>query len=534
MGIYDITFFQKNKRMKTSLAATFVLSMVAHAYSYFNSAFATDRFRWFGHYTVRGLHGAAMGKWFGQYLGFLNWNSYLPWLNGLIATTYLAFSVWIVCEVLDVKKTLSIILIAGLMVTDSCVIMANFFTPQGFLLALITACISVYFWHNDKLKLPVRIAGEAVFISFSLGTYGSYTTVAPTLVILACMVMLLQGEGVVKVLKRGGEYIASFLAGMGLYYVILRLCLKFQKIEMLSYLNEDKLVTGTDSNELLYCIEIGYKNSIARYLGDYRGRYRVMPQWMAILMLLCGVAMIAVLVWNNDRMKKNKWSYVLLLALIAVFPLSAGAIYVMAFGTVHHLMVYTYVMLYVGFVKLAEMIAVDRLYKDWRKQAAIIMSGIMIACSVFVVYKGILVSNMCYSRLDNLNTISEGIAFRVLDRIESCEGFTGDEPVCFVGDITDSEYFKNSRYSDSDWLDMLDGIIAVSPDRSNVFIYYTHLIMFMKEYTETDLDIDYYDPDSEVLSAQDKQIIEDMPLFPADGSVRKIGGQVIVKFSEDD
>lgn len=522
---------KNNTRLKQTFAASFILCFVTHAYAYFNSSFATDRYRWFGNYTLRGKTGAAMGKWFGQYLGFLDWNSYLPWLEGLIAIVYLAFSVYIICEVLDVKKTLSIWLIAGLMATDSCVIMAHFYSPQGFLLALITACISIWFWHKQDIKLPGRFIGSAVFISFSLGTYGSYTTVAPTVVVIACMIMLIEGEHVAVVLKRGGEYVAEFVAGMGVYYIIQRLMLKVQDLEMLTYMNEDRLVKGASPGEILYFVEIGYKNSIARYIGDYRGKYRVMPQWMAIVMLAAGILLIVTLLYKNAKVTQQKGAIILLTVLAFVFPMSAGAIYVMAFGTVHSLMVFTYVILYVGFVKLVEMAASDRTFPDWRRYVVNILGFVMFACTVFVIYKGVLVANMAYSRLDNLNNISNGIALRVLDRIESCDGFEGDEDVYFFGDVTDSEYFTKSRYADTEYLDMLDGIIGVDRDQANTFLYYTHLIMYMKENTETNLNIDYYDKEYDIYSAEELDKIESLPLFPADGSVCKINDTVVVKFA---
>lgn len=513
------------------MIATFVISMIAHAYAYFNSSFTTDRYRWFGHYTIRNLSGAAMGKWFGQYLGFLNWNSYLPWLDGVIAIFYVSVSTYLICEVLDVKRTLSIWMTAGLIATDSCVIMANFYNPEGFLLALVTACISVWFWHNSKLTVPVRFAGGAAFISLSLGTYGSYTTVAPTVVVLACMIMLIEGEDWRMVLKRGLEYIAEFLTGLGVYYAVQRLLLKIQDIEMLSYMNEDRLISGASFNEILYFIEIGYKNSVLRYLGDYRGKYRVMPQWMAITMLASGVLLVVILLIGNSEIHKKMGSLILLTCLALVFPMSAGAIYVMAFGTVHSLMVFTYVILYVGFVKLVEMSTADRTITDWRGPMTGILSMIMLACTVFVIYKGILVANMAYSRLDNLNNISNGIALRVLDRIESCEGFEGNERICFVGDITDSDYFSRSRYEDSDWIDLLNGIIAVDKSQANTFLYYTHLIMYMKENTEINLEIDYFDADQNTYSDVELRDINAMPLFPADGSVCKFNDTVVVKFA---
>ncbi len=529
-----ISDLKNNKRFTRSLLISYAVCLMAHAFAYFNATFCTDRFRWFYGVDLHNIDGASTGKWLGSYTAILTWRSYLPWLSGVLFMTFLGISVYIVCEILDIRSIYGIVLVAGLYATDSSIIMAHLYNPANYSYPLLFASLSMLLWHRENIKMSLRVAGGSIFIAFSLATYGSYASVAPTVVILACMLMLIDGIPVKNVLKRGTEYIITFVLGLGIYYIVQRILLVVLDVEMIDYLGEDKLVNGVSFSEILYFIEIAYKNAIKKYLGIIY-TYKPVPQWMAIALVIVAAIILTVLLYRNDRMKKQKGSYILFGILLLVFPLSAGLIYVMAFGQAHLLMRFTFVIFYVGIVKLTELnIEKNRQKKNPVKLICQIVTFLSIFMLSFMVYKGILVSNICYSRLTNLYEVSNGIAMRVLDRIEDCEGFEGDESICFVGDVTESEYFTKSRYDDSNALDIVDGLLAVSKDKTNTFLYRTHLIMLMQENANVNLDIDYYDPDSDVYSDSDVSIIDSMPVFPADGSVRKIGDTVVVKFVDNE
>lgn len=534
----------ENNKLRIALVSTFFMSLFAHAYSYFNASFTMDRFRWFGNSLgILNVSAISSGKWFATALDFLSHNSYLPWLNGLLTIIFLAYSVYVICRVMHVETPLGVWIVAGLIVTDLSIIHAHLYFVWGFAEALALVCVSLHVWENERIRLWERVVIGALFVGFSLATYGSYTSIGLAIVNLACIIMLINGEECKKVLSRGVEYIVSFLGGLLIYYSIQRILLKVLDIEMISYMGEDKLVKGTSIQEVLYLIEIAFKNAVLRYMGVYRTGYSVMPQWVAIALLVLGGAMLIMLVFTNKGQAISPKSILLLSFLIAIFPLSSGSIYVMAFGNVHQLMLFAFVSFYIGLVRLSEMCFRNTnsfKYESERLDGNALVSVVKAVCSglviilmIGVIYKGILVANMVYSRLDNLYEISNNIAVRVLDRIESCEGFEGDEHVYLVGDVTDSNYFSNSRYTYSDALDLIDGMLAVDKSQANVFLYYSHFIMLMKENTEVNLDIDYYNEGVSGFSDSERSEINDMPCFPADGSVNKLGDSIVVKFAEN-
>ena len=524
----------KNVRLKTSFLATCIMCMLAHSYSYFNVALKLDRERWFTRYLINSKSMLATGKWFANIPGVLRQGAYLPWLSGIITVIMLAFSVYMICVVLKVDKGLSVWLIAGLVVTDCNIIMAHFYTPYDYAFALLCACASAWIWSRNDLKIAVRIPVGAAGIMLCLGVYGAYASAATTLVIIALFASLLDGDKPEELFKRGIEYVGTFLLGMGIYYAVLRILLSGSKTQMTPYMGEDKLVNGADSVTMLSSIRAAYFTPVKRYLGIYEEEYRLMPQWLAVTIVIVVVIMACIMIRSRYSLKKDMRSYLLILFLALVFPLSAGAIYVMSFGYVHILMTFTFVLFYVGALKLSEMFAAMGGNDKRLTYVKSILSSIVVIISIFCIYKGVLVANMCYARLDNLHGISDEIALRVLDRIESCEGFEGTEDVVFVGDVTQSDYFTNSRYNEGYGdLEILDGIWTVGGEWANTFLYESYLPIRMKENTETNLGIDYYyDNRNGSFDEDQAEIIHYMPDFPADGSVRKMGSNIVVKFCD--
>ncbi len=534
-----------NNRIKTSFIASVVMCMLAHGYSYFNSSFTMDRYSWFVSYKG-GLPGfARSGKWFTSAWLPLTECAYLPWLCGVWVIISFAVVTFCFAEVLDIKHDVTVWLMTGLMVTDLSIICAHFFTPQGFVFALVPAAISVWIWNKTSYKMPIRLLVGAAMIAISLGTYGSYTSAAPTIVVLACIFNILEGHRAKDVFKHGIEYIVTFLFGIGLYYAIQRLILAIFDVQMQAYMGEDRLVKGASISEILYFIGIAYKNAILRFIGVFRDGYQAVPQWIAIIMLVLGGLLLTILlVVKQDKI--TMFELILLAFLAFVFPLSAGLIYVLAFGNVHQLMGFSFILIYIGFLKLSEMslesagfFEMDRKgLKDVTDKAIIhylqiALSLMLCVCISCVVYRGVLVSNMAYSRLDNLETVSESTAFRILERIETCDGFQGDEKIAFVGDVTQSWYFSQSRFMYSDALDLLDGIPGLDKNQAQVFLYPTHLVLFLQEQTETNLEMMYYDEIPEnTFNVEEISGVKNMPCFPADGSVRKMGDYVIVKFTD--
>ncbi len=535
-GVFEVII--KNTRLKSSFLAGCVMTLLAHAYGFFNTSFINDRIAFFRD-PIDDF--ASTGKWFAEVVSGLRYYSYVPWLIGVLEMIFVSLSVYATIEVLKINKTLSIWIVAGLYVTNVSFIIGNFYSGDTFSFALVMAALSAWFWslkENEgksavteafRRHFSLRLVFGVVTIALSLAVYGSYASVAPTLILMGAMVLWFQGKKAGYILKRVGEYVITYGVGMVMYYVILRIVLRVRNIEMLSYMGEDRLVHGATAKEILSFAGMSYENPIKHWLG--MDGLNTIPVRVSIIILIVAVILLIMQLIYHRELLRDPARVIVFLVLAVFFPFSAGMIYMMAFGSVHYLMIFTYVLLYVGVVKLAES---SLLLKQTKFQH--IMSHTIVSVEVILlgvaIYRGVVLSNMSYSALEQSYTASKSIATRLMDRIEGCEGAHGNEMVVFIGDLADNEYFHRPSEMGQYWRSKI-GFLGL-PIYSTSFAYLGNTRSFLQDVMGFYRSIAYYVPGSGSggYTEEDEEVINSMPVFPADGSVKKIGETIVVRLSE--
>ena len=514
----------KNKKIRTTFLAALIMMLAAHAYTYFNSTFFHDRSVVFWPYA---FNSATRTKWMAQFVDLLTSFAYLPWLFGILCIIYIAISVYIIVDVLDINKSLSIFIVAGLCATNSSVIAAHFYWPFEIMAALPFACLSVYFWNKQKMKVWLRLLFEIGFVALSLGTYGAYSSVGPALVIVACIQLLFRGEKAVNVFKRGIEYVISFVCGGAAYYLILRFFLAVQHLSINTYLTESKLDSGVTLSELWDYTVKAYSNSLNQYIGKY---HSMMPKVIAIAFLAIGTILFIYYTYEKREKIQKPSSITLLVILIFLFPLAAGLITVLSFDCVHFLMVFTYVVFYIGLIVLAEKSLMLSENMNAKSICRKILATGLLLLSIAFICRGVLVANMAYMRLESNYRASESIGTRMLTEIESTEGFTGNETVVFVGDFYDSEYITRNNYKDADYLNFINELEYANKKTGVSFTYPGMMFNFMKDIIGCTLPMRTYDQNL-FSTEQNKEIIS-MPVYPENGAINKFGDILVVKLTE--
>lgn len=535
-GIFEAII--KDTKLKASFFAGCVMTLLAHAYGFFNTSFINDRIAFF---IDPNFDFASTGKWFAEVVSGLRYNSYVPWLIGVLEMIFVSLSVYATIEVLKINKTLSIWIVAGLYVTNVSFIIGHFYSGDTFSFALVMSALSAWLWSLKESEgksavteafrrhFSLRLIFGAVTIALSLAVYGSYASVAPTLILMGAMVLWFQGEKAGYILKRVGEYVITYGAGMVMYYVILRIVLKVRNIEMLSYMGEDRLVHGATGKEILSFVGMAYENPIKHWLG--MDGLNTIPARVSIIILIVAVILFVIQLVYRRKLLRDPARVIVLLILAVVFPFSTGMICVMAFGSVHYLMIFTYVLLYVGVVKLAE----SSLLPTQKKSQRVILQTIVTVEVILLgatIYRGAVLSNMSYSALEQSYTASKSIATRLMDRIEGCEGAHGNEMVVFIGDLADNEYFRRPSEMGQYWRSKI-GFLGL-PTYSTSFAYLGNTRSFLQDVMGFYRSIAYYVPGSGsgAYTEEDEEVIASMPVFPSDGSVEKIGETIVVKLSE--
>ncbi len=534
-GEIKIAAFLKSldmKRLKIVAVSTTAFMLAAYMYAYTNGISLFDAAR-----IYRGAEKFSVGsdKWAITFLGLLDAHINEPWLAGIWAVFFMIVSVYFIVEILEIKGTWGVCLVAGLCSTQSSIICQQQYTGGQYTgeIALAFACLAAWIFLTLNIKAIWKVILTSICIAISAGIYGAYISMVPSLMILSIIIDIIYKRKSAKTTwKKAIASAGQFLAGMILYYAILRTGLYFTSSQLKSYMGQDTLSSVQGIVEKHNFIVEAYQYIIRYYLNRLPVNY--LPDSlgrMAFIGLIIGTC-ISIITFFQYRKKivDFKYNIVLLLALIFVLPFSLNLIYVFASGNVHQLMIFTYVLPYIFFVKIMEMV-ID--HSEGHIMEYLLSTGYKIIMCIFIYYS-VVMANAVIVHLNNMYVIAQSIGTRILDRIESCSGFDGTETVHLIGNMQHNEYFTVPVAK----AEILNANLGMArPDQSNA-LNKAFLVNILDSGLHYDLcgSVEAFIEEL-IEEGVDENIIkqiEEMPAFPYDGSVQKIGEDIYVIFVTDE
>ena len=303
------------------------------------------------------------GRWFLTIACGISSYFTLPWLIGLLALVYLAFTSAALVEFLEIRKTASVVLVAGLLVGFPAVAstFAYVFTMDGYMMALFLAVLSVVLTKKYKFGF---IPG-AVCLACSMGTYQAYLPFAVLLCIYG-IIMIAMSEGKLwEKVRSSLRYLYMGMAGVAGYYIVLQVLLKLQGKELASYQGIENMGTVEGAGILGIIVKM-YRDFAAFTLKG-----NVLINNVYSLIAACGLVLIlaATLVQLacNRRWWKNIWLYGLLGLLAVGLPIATNIILVVSPDVTYHmLMRYQWILYPVFFIAFVERYGWESEKDNWK------------------------------------------------------------------------------------------------------------------------------------------------------------------------
>lgn len=529
---WDFRSFLDMKKMKTAVVSTTAFMLAAYMYVYTNGVFLYDTAEYY-----RGVEPFGFGsdKWVKPMRVLLDMHINEPWLAGVWAIFFMIVSVYLIVDILEIESTWGICLVAGLCSTQSSTICQQRYSGGQYTgeAALLFACLAAWFFLKSKMRIPWKVIFSAACIVISCGIYGAFISMTSSLMILSVIMdIVYKGKSAKETWKKAVLSAGQFVFGMLSYYAILRVGLHKSGAQLNSYMGEDSLQSVQAVVAKRNYILEAYEQIIRYYLGRVPVPY--LPddlEKMALVSLLIGCGISLITFWRyRKKIADFKYNLILLLALLAVLPLSLNLIYVFASGEIHYLMIFTYVLPYVFFVKVMEKAVCDK--EGW-KTGYLLGNLYKIALSVFV-YFSVVLANAAITNWCDMYETARDIGTRVLDRIESCEGFDGTETIYMTGGTQYNDYFGVPEQE----AEILDADLGLG--YPNLTTGFDH--MFLRNIMHSRMRYNLSGTVEELVEDMEedgveKEIIEQvrkMPAFPCDGSVQKIGDNIYVIISTDE
>ena len=460
------------------------------------------------------------GRWFLHYASILNSFTQMPALIGVLSLVLLSLAAAGVVAVLSFHSRALSAFAGVLMAAFPCLgyTFLYMFTASAYCLAILLAVLAVYLAQKGGW---LRSLAGCVLLALSMGVYQAYAALAVALSLLAVFRACLNPRSDLRKTARMGFRFVGFLAlGAALYYGVLQIFLAVKDLELLDYLGMSDAGSGYPVAQLPGLILSAYKQVFVFFFWPNGSNSFTTPllAGLDLLALALAVACFLAIVFRR-ALWREPWRLIGALVLAALLPLAVGFAQIIApFSDATPIMKYAYVLVYMA-VLLAADLGLSFLP---RPRGGMAVSGALALCLAGVTLYSANINNLLYTAADQAHRATLSYATRLLTRIESCPGYTGEEEVLIIGSFpTDRIYADIESYA------LVD---HYSVPRDTVAPLNKHIYYYLNDW----LNVPIAEPEEEtMISVAQSEEFQAMPLYPADGSVQMLDGRVVVKIQEE-
>ncbi|MBQ7774941.1 MAG: glucosyltransferase domain-containing protein [Lachnospiraceae bacterium] len=449
------------------------------------------------------------GRWFLSVACGVSSYYTLPWLIGLLAIFYLALTGVVLVEFLEVRDTMAVVLISGLLVAFPTLssTFAYVFTMDGYMLGLFLAIFGVWLTKRKRLGF---VAG-AVCLAFSLGIYQAYLAFAVLLCIYGILMIAMDAGDSKDKFWQSLHYLYMGIFGVTGYFVILQIMLKLQGKEMSSYHGGNTMGT-MGLAQLLETVKKMYADFFAfTFKGNILVNNAFSLVVVVVLVLLVVVTLVQLVV--EKKWWKSPWLYILLVLLAVGLPFASNIILLISPEVTYHaLMRYQWVLfpiVMVAFLTKYGQLLPRNTVREW---------GILITAGVLI-WNFVVTDQIAYSNLQKRYEKTYAYCVRLLDRIEQTEGYYQGIPIAMIGVVGDEPYPITDITQP-----VTSNLIGMNGDG----LLYTgnNYELFMKHYLGATLNILPAEAMEEMYYSE---AYREMESFPGKDSIRIIEGIMYIK-----
>ena len=499
------------EKVKESFLSVFLFGLVAHGYGMLNLIMSHDSLN--DIFIASHAHKISIGRiWFPAYVTLAHNKLMLPWLNGMLALVWISLSVYLICNLFNLKEKWQTVFVSAVMTVNPTIIsLIGTFAhdTDADMFALLLSVVTVILWRkagklNDIRRKGLLLLGGALILSFSIGIYQAFISVFIALVLMLSILDLLEKEGCLSVLKRGLLAI-GMIGGAGVFYLL--------EIKMVTFVmqmglssgeyNSVNNLSGLRNASIFQLVVKTYLKWLQAFVDSgFSFSLKVYASVNIMLLVLLAIILI------KESRKIGKWERGLVIALAAVMPFGMNVCYLLSVGTLHDVMKYSFWLTYVFL-----MVLTTRFCQDDKKR----FIRLAVICLVgFLTFGWIQTSNAVYVKkeLESQATLSR--MTRVAQLLSEQEGYVpGETKVVFWGNNTGFTESINGFENQSG--------ITGSELFSTATYQYTYKTYF--EYV-LNIPLNYVFNQYHVI----EEDVMKMPLFPNEGCIRWIDDILVIRF----
>lgn len=507
------------KLLIASAISTLVFYIAAHGYRLCNPMFSGDSLLMI-HQTDSAWQ-IALGRFVQPILVLLRGGIASPFLISVISVLFLSLSAYFLADFLEIDSFFSLLLITAVMTCNTTLLAANstfIINADFYTQALFFAVFGVWLLKKEQF-LPIVFG--TLSLSISLGIYQAYVCVAIGLVMIHFLLKMTTCPSFKDTMKSLLKYLLAFGASAILYYGIWKLFQKIFGIWTANSYNGLASVGDYSDTSFFSVIATAYEQFFRYFI--HPETFTTMPFrgislsifWVYILRF-CNVAIVVLflfaLIKKNRESKSQLWHILAQLVILLLLPLGLNFVSVISKGMVHTLMIYAFGLVYILAVKVTDfseegVVSFTKKHIPWLGIAFLIIT---------ICWSNIVYSNQVYLKKDLQNEAMQSLMTRIVYEIESFDGYeAGVTPVAISGTFEQTPALGEM----SAFQDILPYGMGNTPLTyiGTDYAYLTHILNVNMNLTRI---------------SNEHEMVREMPVYPAEGSVAYVDGILVVKVSE--
>lgn len=469
-----------------------VFGLLAHGYAFTNKLLNADET------AALFSKGADItsGRWGLAMSSYIFPDVSMPWIYGLISLLLLSAAACLTVRIFRIKSPLLQGLLAGAITvfpaqTGTFCFM---YTSAPYALAVFLTVLSVYLCAEKKWG---GYAAASLLMAFALLIYQAYISVAASYFVILLVLRTADGEEKLsQILKSAVKYFSLLLVTLGIYLAATYIV---KLVGGNGYQEYEVFAEGSIVRRVITAYSSFAKMILKAYFGFVPSKLSMAAH------ILCGAAVTGAIIYVCAR-KRDVKRLVLLLVLLAAFPLSVNCLYLIAsVNIIHSVSQFGFVSVYV--IAAA---AADRFMRG----KALAMKDAVIAALSVIIIGNVFFANEVYLKMyleyENAYAFYNTLTAQAMDT-PGYERYT-------VLDIVGNEH--RGAYSQA----LIDVKGLVGPNENLIDIY-----------TRCDFILNYLGQD-QYMYREDiiwADWFYDMPVYPDQGSIMKPegDGRIIIKLS---
>lgn len=514
------------KRGKVPFIVSLCVGLLVHFPLYSNGLLNPDAV-WNSEEFIAGKWEVSLGRWVLWMLDYLHGgvNSYI--LATFLTLVFFSVGGLLINELFDVQSP-KVRLLVPLCVIVSPLVAVTITSPfcaDAYALAFVLAIGAILF--ASRGKSPVSCVGGGVCLAFALGIYQSNLGVAASLAAYVLIFTVVETPAHHKANgKRMLRLLAVGILGVGLYFIILKAFLLAFNTSMASYSGADMVGIGNILRNLPVSVTCAYQDFFTFFTGTgiMVNGYWVRPCYGVIFTVFFGL-----LIQKMVKNRANKLSVLCVIALLCLLPLCCNLSDVAAPQTRIRLVtsagMHCVCPAVIAFCSKQLPPVRDNTAK--KKGLAVGMRLIALCAGLLLAWNYTIVVSADAITMKNVTDQQVALANRIWMRLEENEDYLRDlrgTPILPAGIPQNGNYPVVSKFADNANEYARLGMMWPTYDGSvNCWV----------QMIRQKLGLRYYACSAEqALEIFATEEFKQMPLFPAQGSIKTIQGVVVVKISE--